>query len=69
MSKYCKACILKERLKKSNPDEYAAWRNAHIYRFNYSGSAPGMETKGAQRIFGRSVQKHKFRFTRLMNEL
>ena len=45
----CKACQKFEEWKKDHEKDCQA---------NYSGSAPGMETEGAIRIFGRSVQKH-----------
>ena len=57
MSRICKACNLKESMRKDNPESYADWRNSHQCKYNYQGSAGGMETVGAKRIFERSIEK------------
>ena len=62
MSRYCKACNLKESLKKSDPDSYTIWKESHSCKLNYRGSAPAMEVTGAERIFGRSIAKYKLRY-------
>ena len=54
MSRYCKGYNLKKVLKVKKPTAYAEWKNAHICRYNYKGSAGGMEAEGAKRVFKRS---------------
>ena len=43
-----------------NKENFEEWKKDHgkDCQANYSGSAPGIETEVAIRIFGRSVQKH-----------
>ena len=59
MSRYCKGCNLKKGLKVKNPTAYAEWKNATVCRFNYKGSASGMEVEDAKRVSERSIDKHK----------
>ena len=42
----------------------SAWKENHERKCsgNYVGSAPGMETEGALRIFKRSLEKHGARY-------
>lgn len=68
MSKTCKACSLKEKLKISNPTAYAHWKNSHICKFNYTGSSAGMEVEGAKRIFERSEQTRKVRYVKYLGD-
>ena len=68
MSKTCKACCMREHLKDSNPEAYAAWRNSHICNFNYKGSAPGMEPEGAKRIFSRSIENQNLRYSEFLGD-
>ena len=57
-------CNIKEKLKKIDPNGYSVWKASHNCQLNYRGSAPGMEVTGAQqRIFSRSMEKHKLRYT------
>ena len=37
---------MKNDLKQKSPSAYAQWRNSHIYKFNYVGTAGEMETEG-----------------------
>ena len=62
MSRHCKACNAKESLKENK--ELYEWKVNHQSQCNanYSGSAPGMETEGAIRIFSRSVKKYGVRY-------
>ena len=57
MPRYCKGCNLKKDLKFKNLTAYAEWKNAHISRYNYKGSAGGMEAEGEKRVFERSIKK------------
>ena len=56
MSRNCKACISKENLCIENKEMFDAWKENHEPELsaNYVGSAPGMGTEGAVRIFKRS---------------
>ena len=53
MSKFYKGYIMKKDLKQKDPSAYAQWRNSHICNSNYAGTAGGMETEGARRVFQR----------------
>lgn len=68
MSRFCKACMLKEPLRTSDPAQYDTWKANHNCSYNYVGSANGMEVEGAKRIFGRSITKHKLRYTTLYGD-
>ena len=59
----CKVCYLKEQLKKDDPLAYAQWKESHICNFNYRRSAGNMETVGAKRIWERSIENNKLRYT------
>ena len=37
MSRYCKACNLKENLKKTDPAQYDFWKVNHVCSYNYTG--------------------------------
>ena len=61
MSRVCKGCILNEELRIKDPEAYDIWKNAHICKLNYKGSAGNMKRVGAQRMWNRSVEKNKLR--------
>ena len=48
---------------KSNPKSYELWKLSHKCNLNYTGSSSGMETAGATKITGRSVEKHGLNYT------
>ena len=66
MTRACKACSLKENLKKDDPLAYAHWREGHVCNLNYHGSAGNMETVGTKRIWERSIKINKLRYTKLL---
>lgn len=68
MSRSCKACCIKKELSKTDPDGYAQWRNSHICNYNYQGSAGGMETEGAKRVFARSLEKRNLRYVKFLGD-
>ena len=68
MSRTCKACCLKPQLKNTDPINYAHWKNSHICNYNYQGTAGGMETEGAKRVFERSVEKHNLRYVKFLGD-
>jgi hypothetical protein len=51
-------------------NEYRAWWATHSFKCkaNYEGSAPAMESEGAERIFGRSIGTHKLRYSELYGD-
>ena len=51
MLKFCKGFIMKNALRQKDPSAYAHWRNSHICKFNYVGTARGMETEEANWYF------------------
>ena len=68
MTRIYKACSLKQKLKETDPDQYDRWKESHCCTLNYNGSAPGMETVGTKRIFERSLDKRKLRYTELLGD-
>ena len=68
MNRHCKNCCRKEKLRKSDPNAFEEWRNSHIYKYNYQGSAGGMEIEGANRVFECSISKYKRRYTEVLDD-
>ena len=68
MTRACKACSLKENLKKDDPLAHAHWREGHVCNFNYHGSAGNMETVGTKRIWERSIKINKLRYTKFYGD-
>lgn len=60
LSKHCKSCQIWERKKDS--DGYNDWLLRHVCPINHTGSSGAMESKGAVRIFARSLQQNKLRY-------
>ena len=44
-----------EKIPSFDPDRYETWKLSHNCSLNYTDSSPGMETRGATRIFKRSI--------------
>ena len=68
---YCRGCQLKERSGiDKNSIEYLNWYRKHhpMCQKNYKGSAASMEAEGAKEVFGRSVKKHKLRYTTFIGD-
>ena len=68
MSRYCKGCSINQGLHKSNPNAYAQWRNSHVCKYNYQGSAGGMEPEGAKRVFQRSIDNRQLRYIQYLGD-
>ncbi|MBX9702962.1 MAG: hypothetical protein K2X39_02290, partial [Silvanigrellaceae bacterium] len=68
MSRVCRGCSLNQKLSKKDPTAYAEWRNSHICKMNFVGSASGMECEGAIRIFQRSIKNHKLQFINFLGD-
>ena len=65
LSKNCKGCTRMEPVRSSEPQSYEIWYAKHkpVCGLNHKGSSPAMETAGAEKIFSRSVTKHKLYYT------
>ncbi|XP_065641660.1 uncharacterized protein LOC136073639 [Hydra vulgaris] len=63
MSKYCQACINARIWKHSNVEKYASFIADHTCTNNHHGSAPSMELVGTEKIFNRSIELNKMRYT------
>ena len=50
MSRTCKACVLNEPLKKTDPLTFEEWKMSHVCKLNHSGSAGNMKSVGGKRI-------------------
>ena len=68
MSRACKACGLKETTRINDPAAYDKWKESHVCKFNYRGSAGNMEPVGAKRIWNRSIEKNKLRYTEFYSD-
>ncbi|XP_065675570.1 uncharacterized protein LOC136091785 [Hydra vulgaris] len=68
MSRYCKGCSINQDLQKSNPNAYAQCRNSHVCKYNYQGSAGGMEPEGAKRVFQRSIDNRQLRYIQYLGD-
>ena len=65
LTKVCKQCQLNSHLDKES-QEYCRWKADHVNcNANFDGSAPAMESEGAQRIFERSIENNQLRYTEL----
>ncbi|EDO31028.1 predicted protein [Nematostella vectensis] len=66
LSQSCKQCQQHPNLDKESM-AYKTWWAEHSFKCNanYHGSAPGMESVGASRLFSRSIDKHKLRYSEL----
>ena len=63
LTKFCKLCKMHED--DDDSPENVAWKTDHQAKCkaNFQGSAPAMEPEGALRIFKRSVNSNKLRYT------
>ena len=68
MSPSCKACCLKKDLIKTDPTSYVQWKNSHICKYNYKGSAGGMESAGAKCVFERSIEKRNLCYVQFLDD-
>ena len=68
LSKSCDGCRSWER-KKGTP-KYEAWLQQHSEecKINFDGSSGAMESEGALKMFRRSIEKHKLRYTTLIGD-
>jgi hypothetical protein len=68
VSKYCAACALYKGDKEG--EEYEEWYKRHKPNCTrtHTGSSPAMELKGARKIFTRSVDKYKLRYSTVISD-
>ena len=68
LSRCCKQCQQHSHLDKES-EEYRLWKADHTNcKANFKGSAPAMEPEGAERMFRRSVETHKLRYSELYGD-
>lgn len=68
MSKYCVQCSLYQGAKEG--EEYEQWYEKHkaVCTLTHHGSSPAMELAGARKIFSRSVEKYKLRYSTVISD-
>ena len=54
--------------KKHDPLTFKKWKMSHLCKLSHSGSAGNMKPFGAKRIWERSLQKNKLRYTSFYGE-
>ena len=54
--------------KKHDPLTFEEWKMSHLCKLSHSGSAENMKPVGAKRIWERSLQKNKLRYTSFYGE-
>lgn len=68
MSKFCRACEIHQRQKKTDPIAYSIWKNSHSCKINHKGSAGAMEAMGAIEIFRSSLQRYSLRYAHYIGD-
>ena len=68
MTRFCNSCAIYERHKTKDTVAYNSWKASHLCKINHRGSAPSMEAEGAKRIFSRSIQSRKLRYTQFYGD-
>ena len=68
MTRFSNACAIYDKYKMSDPMKYESWKTSHRCKINYRGSAPNMESEGAKRIFQRSIETQKLRYTKYFGD-
>ena len=63
LSKKCKSCEAWEYKKATAIMGYNDWKAQHLCSINHTGSAGAMEAVDMQKMFGRSVNLHRLRYT------
>ena len=64
ITRKCKSCDEQyKKIESIHPIVYESWKASHKCSCNYQGSAPNMEPTGTRKIFKRSIEKNKLRYT------
>ena len=66
LSKFCLKC----KITSEDPSTTDEWKAAHADNCprNFTGTANAMEVEAVKRIWQRSVEKHKFRYTTILSD-
>lgn len=67
LTRICKQCQLHSHLDKDS-EGYLRWRADHKCKVDFKGSAPAMEPKAAERMFKRSKETYKLRYSELYGD-
>lgn len=69
LSKHCQACSKNEKINMTEGDRLL-WRMEHAQKCskNYDGSSKGMEREAAVRMWGRSIERNKMRYTSMLSD-
>ena len=69
LSKICFACRAKDKVK-DNPDAYGSWYDSHktACPINHEGTSGDMETKGACKLFLRSIEQRGLKYTKIAGD-
>ena len=63
MSRFCQRCVYIEKFKTIDSNLYERYKNYHDCQINNQRSASKMEMTGVERIFGRSIEKNRLKYT------
>ena len=69
LSLFCKECSVHEKSEKDS-EQFLQWKEKHKQHcsINFEGSSGAMEAAGAARIFCRSIQKRKLKYTTFVGD-
>ena len=69
-TKTCKACSIWELKKHNQPEEYEIFHLSHdlVCKITHTGSAGSMESSGILKMFQRSEEKNKLRYTTFIGD-
>lgn len=65
LTKYCKEYEYWSH-RDHDSTEYHEWKLQHYCKANYTGSSPSMESSGAVQLWGRSVEKRKIQYSKMI---
>lgn len=69
MSTFCHTCALAKHKLGSDTPAFEEWRQNHTdCDANFNGSSKAMEAEAARRIWSRSLELHRFRYTRYVSD-
>lgn len=69
LSKYCQGCAIADSKNMTNAERQEWWQQHEATcQKNYQGSSKAMEKEAALRMWSRSVDKHKMRYTKMLSD-